>query len=224
MVKKTLDIPVKGVALKGDLTFPEHPKGLIIFSHGNSSSRLSPRDLYVAEQMQQNGFATFLLDLLTPEENAHTEHGFDIHLLTLRLTLATLRLTKQADYPDWNIAYFGTSTGSASALKAAALLGPNLIKGIVSLGGRPDLAGTDLKYVKSPTLLMVGGLDTEVMKLNENAIDKLSCTKKLKIIQGASHLFEETGKLEYVNEYSKYWFEKHLYWQTTELDKELISS
>ncbi|HKK46378.1 MAG TPA: hypothetical protein VJ964_12710 [Balneolaceae bacterium] len=221
-LEETLDIPVKDAVLKGNLHIPDHPKGMIIFSHGSGSSRLSPRNRLVARELQKYGFATLLFDLLTEEEDRTYQHRFEIEMLTYRLSLVTQWLTRQKDYHNWNIGYFGASTGAASALKAATILGPEVIKAIVSRGGRPDLAMDDLNSVESPTLLLVGGLDTEVIMLNELAFNKLSCQKEMTVISGASHLFEESGKLEKVTEYARRWFMKYLFWQSTKVEKDYI--
>lgn len=221
-MKKEIDIPVDGVTLKGDLHIPEDPKGLVIFSHGSGSSRLSPRNRFVAGTLEANGFATLLFDLLTADEDLHYEQRFNIELLTRRLIAASHWIRKQEDYPKWDIGYFGASTGAASALKAASSLGSNIVKAIVSRGGRPDMATSSLETVESPTLLLVGGLDTEVIKLNEQAYQKMTCAKELKIIPGASHLFEEPGKLEQVTRHANDWFLKYLYRYQVDIEKDFI--
>ncbi|MGD8426777.1 MAG: dienelactone hydrolase family protein [Balneolaceae bacterium] len=222
MKEREIDIPVRETVLKGTLHIPEKTKGLVFFSHGSGSSRLSPRNRFVAEKLQQKGFATLLFDLLTAEEDIDYQRRFDIELLTLRLSLVTQWFRNQEVYENWNIGYFGASTGAASALKASNLLGPEIIKAVVSRGGRPDLANDALPTVKSPTLLLVGGLDTEVIELNQMAYNKLTCVKKLMIIPGASHLFEEAGKLEEVTEHAENWFLKYLFHRPTEVEKDFL--
>jgi putative phosphoribosyl transferase len=206
-----IDIPVDGAILKGVLTNAGQKKRLIIFSHGSGSSRLSPRNRYVAEQLQNNGFATLLFDLLTSEEDSVYEKRFDIDLLAKRLVAVTRWIKNQSEYKRFDIGYFGASTGAASALKAAVSLGPDVIKALVSRGGRPDLADRDLDNVMCPVLLIVGEKDQSVIKLNREAFDKLDCLKQLVIIPGATHLFEEPGTLEQVTMHASDWFEKHLY-------------
>lgn len=220
--KMTIDIPVEGVLLKGDLTIPDQPKGMVIFSHGSGSSRLSPRNQFVALTLQTKGFATLLFDLLTPVEDTKYENRFDIELLSTRLQSVTKWGGKQAALAKLNIGYFGASTGAASALRAAAELGPDKIKAVVSRGGRPDLAGEALPLVKSPTLLLVGKLDTEVLDLNESVLNKLQCTKRLQVIPGATHLFEEEGKLGEVTGYATQWFVKYLYRYPVEIEKDFL--
>lgn len=222
MKKSTFDISADGIKLKGDLNLPDQPKGLVIFSHGSGSSRLSPRNRFVASELQNKGFATLLFDLLTPEEDTVYEQRFDIGLLTRRLISATKWIDTQSDFKKLNIGYFGASTGAASALKAAASLGQDLIKAVVSRGGRPDLATGALESVQTPTLLLVGGLDTQVIKLNEMAYEKLNCAKQLKVIPSASHLFEEPGKLEEVTHHANEWFKKYLYQYQIDIEKDYM--
>jgi dienelactone hydrolase len=221
-MKKELDIPANGVTLKGDLHIPEDAKGLVIFSHGSGSSRLSPRNRFVAGTLEANGFATLLFDLLTVEEDLQYEQRFNIELLTRRLITVSHWIRKQPDYPKWDIGFFGSSTGAASALKAATSLGPKIVKAIVSRGGRPDLATGSLETVQSPTLLLVGELDKEVIKLNEQAYEKMICSKELKIIAGATHLFEEPGKLEQVTRHANDWFLKYLYRYQIDIEKDFM--
>lgn len=217
-----LDIPIDGIYLKGDLRIPKYPKGLIVFSHGSGSSRLSPRNRFVAEELNREEFATLLFDLLTPREDSDYEQRFNIKLLTQRLIAVTKWLRSQPSYRKWNIGFFGASTGAASALRAAATLGPDVVKAVVSRGGRPDLAGDALELVKSPTLLIVGGYDTEVIELNEAACDRLNGVKELKIVPEASHLFEEPGKLEAVTELASAWFLKYLHRYRIEIEKDYM--
>lgn len=221
-MKKELQIPVDDVTLKGDIEMPEHAKGLIIFSHGSGSSRLSPRNRFVASSLKENGFGTLLFDLLTPYEDQNYEMRFNIELLTNRLVTVTRWMKNQEEYKGLNIGFFGASTGAASALRAAVSLGPEIVKAVVSRGGRPDLAEEKLGSVKSPTLLLVGGLDTKVIKLNQQAFEKMKCMKELTIIPGASHLFEETGKLEEVTRHADNWFLKYLYRYQKDVEKDFI--
>jgi len=223
-MKKPLEIPANGVILKGDLNVPEGPRGLIIFSHGSGSSRLSPRNRFVAGTLVANRFATLLFDLLTPEEDLDYEQRFDIELLTKRLIGVTRWIRRQPDYSKGDIGFFGASTGAASAIRAAASIGPEIIKAVVSRGGRPDMAMNALTKVESPTLLLVGGLDTEVIKLNQQAYEAMHCSKELTVIPGASHLFEEPGKLEQVTHHANKWFLKYLYESQQDINKEPESS
>lgn len=222
MYVKTIDIPVEGILLKGDLALPDQSKGIIIFSHGSGSSRLSPRNRFVAGTLQKKGFATLLFDLLTPEEDTEYERRFDISLLSHRLHRVTQWVMNYSPAGSLSIGYFGASTGAASALEAAASFGPDVIKAVVSRGGRPDLAAEALPLVKSPTLLLVGGKDATVITLNQSASEKLTCTKKLIVIPGASHLFEERGKLEEVTRYASEWFLKYLYWDRINIIKDFM--
>lgn len=209
MKNKTINIELGNVTLKGDLVLPENAIGIVVFSHGSGSSRLSPRNKYVAELIQHQKIATLLFDLLTEEEDKIYETRFDIDLLTSRLIEVTDWLTIQKRTMNLPLAYFGASTGAASALRAAAHFG-NMIKAVVSRGGRPDLAFNVLQKVTAPTLLIVGGLDTTVIQINEQAYDELKATKELKIIHGATHLFEEPGKLLEAAEVAIVWFKKNL--------------
>lgn len=194
--------------LRGELTIPAEAKGVVIFSHGSGSSRLSPRNKRVASYLHKSYFGTLLFDLLTEEEDQHYYNRFNIELLTQRLTGATEWLENFEAARHLGIAYFGASTGAASALKAAAFL-PN-IQAIVSRGGRPDLAMESLNKVKAPTLLIVGSLDQDILQLNQEAYRKMNCEKKLEVIEGASHLFDERGMMEKVCEKAGDWFKKYL--------------
>ena len=205
VINDTLDIRLKKVTLKGMLFLPEKALGLVIFSHGSGSSRLSPRNNYVAEILQKKGLGTFLFDLLTEKEDRIYEARFNIDLLTQRLIEVTEWLQQYGPTKNLPMGYFGASTGAASALRAAAFYG-DAVGAVVSRGGRPDLAMEDLSQVKAPTLLLVGGWDHMVIELNESAYDKLKCKRKLEIIPEASHLFEEPGKLKEVAERSSKWF------------------
>lgn len=221
-MQKALQIPVDDVTLKGDIGMPDNAKGFIIFSHGSGSSRLSPRNKFVASLLKESGFGTLLFDLLTPHEDQNYDMRFNIELLTNRLITVTRWMKSQEEFKQYPIGYFGSSTGAASALRAAAELGSDMIKAVVSRGGRPDLAEEKLKLVKSPTLLLVGGLDTEVIKLNKYALEKMSCKKKLTIIPGASHLFEEAGKLEEVTLHANEWFLTYIYRYQKDAEKDFI--
>jgi dienelactone hydrolase len=181
----------------------------VLFAHGSGSSRHSPRNNYVAAVLRQAGIGTLLFDLLTEEEDSVYKTRFDIHLLTDRLTAATKWLTARPETMKLKIGYFGASTGAAAALEAAAVLGPT-IRAVVSRGGRPDLAGPVLYRVKAPTLLIVGGHDDAVVKLNQHAYDRLKTEKDLVIVPGATHLFEEPGALEEVARLAADWFMRHL--------------
>jgi dienelactone hydrolase len=199
--------------LTGNLNIPKDACGLVLFAHGSGSSRHSSRNQFVARALNDAGLATFLFDLLTPEEEAidmHTrEHRFNIQLLAERLLHATSWATQQEQTSNLRIAYFGSSTGAAAALVAAADV-PNDIRAVVSRGGRPDLANAALARVRAPTLLIVGGNDDVVIELNEQARDRMRCEVKLEIIPGATHLFEESGALEKVATLASEWFSPYL--------------
>lgn len=206
---KSVNITLDGLTLKGNLAIPKNAIGMVIFSHGSGSSRLSPRNNYVAEVLQEKGLATLLFDLLTEKEDGVYENRFNIDLITMRLIDVTQWVQHQKEVKGLSIGYFGASTGAASALRAAAFYG-NDIMAVVSRGGRPDLALQDLYKVTAPTLLIVGGRDNVVIELNEKAYQKLQCERKLEIIPKATHLFEEPGKLEEVARISANWFATHL--------------
>jgi putative phosphoribosyl transferase len=199
--------------INGNLTVPEGSKGIVLFAHGSGSSRFSPRNRYVAELMNKKGIATLLIDLLTADEEAVDEYTgqyrFDVSMLAERLVVSTKWLKTNSATKKLSVGYFGASTGAAAALIAAAKL-PDDIAAVVSRGGRPDLAGENLAKVKAPTLLIVGGIDTEVLQLNREALQLIRAEKKLEIVPGASHLFEESGKLEEAAAFSISWFLKHL--------------
>lgn len=203
-----MKIQVGKESIEGDLSIPENAMGLVIFAHGSGSSRHSPRNQFIAKRLQYEKIATLLFDLLTPSEEAlddvTRELRFDIPFLAKRLLLATEHAEKQGSL---KIAYFGASTGAAAALMAAA--DQSEIRSVVSRGGRPDLAGAALLHVKAATLLIVGSLDTEVIELNQKALQKLKCEKKMEIIEGASHLFEEPGTLERAAAFAASWFVSH---------------
>jgi pimeloyl-ACP methyl ester carboxylesterase len=204
-----IKIPINRFFLKGNLTVPNEANCLVIFSHGSGSSRFSIRNNFVAKILNQKNIATFLVDLLTIEEDQIYENRFDIDLLTHRLIAVTNYVSELPSLTTLPIGYFGASTGAASALKAAARL-DDKIQAIVSRGGRPDLAISDLKLIHVPTLLIVGSLDHMVLNLNEDAFKFLKCHKKLAIIDGATHLFEEPGKLEEVAVLASEWFLEHI--------------
>jgi len=196
------------------LAIPEEPKGIVLFAHGSGSSRHSPRNRYVAGVLQSAGMATLLLDLLTADEEAIDERTaelrFDIPLLADRLVAATEWLEHDPLTKNLNAAYFGASTGAAAALVAAAKL-PEAVSAIVSRGGRPDLAKDSLRFVEAPTLLIVGGSDEPVLELNRWAYDRLPCVrKKLLIVPGATHLFEEPGALGEVAHAAADWFARYI--------------
>ena len=203
-------IPAGSVELAGDLAVPPHAASVVLFAHGSGSSRLSPRNTYVASVLQQAGIATLLFDLLTHEEDRNYDTRFDIALLTRRLLAATAWVRQHPQTRGFKIGYFGASTGAAAALQAAAEAG-NSIAAVVSRGGRPDLAGdTALRKVSAPTLLIVGGYDDAVIELNEQAFALLGCEKELAIVPGATHLFEEPGTLEQAAHKAANWFAFHL--------------
>jgi putative phosphoribosyl transferase len=209
MEKLDIDIPLSSVTLKGDLIIPENARGIIIFSHGSGSSRLSSRNRMVAELIQKQNIGTFLFDLLTEEEDEIYENRFNIDLLSDRLIETTQWLMDYKNTKDLPIGYFGASTGAASALRAAAYF-KKKIKAVVSRGGRPDLAITELPQVTAPTLLIVGGLDVAVIGMNKMAYGQLESVKEIKIIPGATHLFEEPGKLLEVADLAIVWYKRHL--------------
>ena len=208
-----VQIPAGRAVLSGNLTIPENALALVLFAHGSGSSRHSPRNQFVARTLNGGGLGTLLFDLLTPEEEAldiyTREHRFNIGLLAERLVHATNWTRQQDQLRDLRIGYFGSSTGGAAALVAAAEL-PQDVDAIVSRGGRPDLAGDALPKVQAPTLLIVGGNDDIVIELNEMARDQMRCEVKLEIIPGATHLFEEPGALEQVAKLASDWFLLHL--------------
>ena len=205
--KRQVAIPPLG--LTGDLTVPPNPRGIILFAHGSGSSRRSPRNTYVAEKLNAQGFATLLFDLLTPEEGQDRRNVFDIPLLADRVVEASIWITSEPDLEDLPLGLFGASTGAGAALVAAAEL-KGRIAAVVSRGGRPDLAMPFLDEVTSATLLVVGSLDHEVIGLNKLAFADLTCTKKLEIVLGAGHLFEEPGTLDSAIDHAAQWFKTHL--------------
>jgi len=203
-------IPIGDQVHMGILGVPDTAKGIVVFAHGSGSSRLSTRNNFVAEVIRRRNIATLLFDLLTEREDRVYENRFDIPLLTERLVEVTNWLRTQPELANLKLGYFGASTGAAAALKAAAALGKN-ISAVVSRGGRPDLAGhADLNLVVSPVLLIVGGDDDAVIELNQQAYSELTCRKELKIVPGATHLFDEPGTLEQAAELAAGWFEQYL--------------
>ncbi|HEY8227925.1 MAG TPA: dienelactone hydrolase family protein [Pyrinomonadaceae bacterium] len=206
-------IPSGDILLEGEWRVPVNATGVVLFAHGSGSSRHSPRNQFVAQIIREAGVGTLLFDLLTPEEeavDATTRHlRFDIGLLAARLVDATNWIKEGPERSQLRVGYFGSSTGGGAALVAAAAVGEE-IGAVVSRGGRPDLAGDALPKVKSPTLLIVGGLDFPVIRMNEDAYRQLRCEKELKIIKGATHLFEEPGTLEEVARLAADWFQRKL--------------
>lgn len=211
---REIRIPAGAARLYGDLCVPAAAAGLVLFAHGSGSGRHSARNRQVAALLQRAGIATLLFDLLTAQEeqvDLHTrEHRFDIPLLTGRMQDATAWVQAQPELRDLPVGYFGASTGSAAALIAAARLG-HRIRALVSRGGRPDLAGpAALAAVTAPTLLIVGGADGTVLDLNREAFGRMQCEKRLAVVPGATHLFEEPGTLEQVSELAAAWFSEHM--------------
>ncbi|MFZ5524767.1 MAG: dienelactone hydrolase family protein [Pseudomonadota bacterium] len=203
-------IPAGPVELDGELILPPSAKGVVLFAHGSGSSRFSPRNTYVAEMLQQRGIGTLLFDLLTRQEDQTYETRFDIALLTQRLLAATAWLQSNPKTQTMSLGYFGASTGAAAALQAAAQMGSK-ISAVVSRGGRPDLAGeVALRRVTAPTLLIVGSADYGVIELNQQADALLNCEKRLTLIPGATHLFEEPGTLQQAASKAAEWFVQHL--------------
>jgi len=208
--EQLVHIPVDGVTLEGALAIPANATGLVLFVHGSGSSRFSPRNNFVARELRNAGLGTLLIDLLTRVEDQDYERRFDIPLLTQRVLRVTGWLQTQAQTAKLVLGYFGASTGAAAALQAAAAL-PEIVKAVVSRGGRPDLAGKNaLTLVQCPTLLIVGGSDDVVIGLNQQADTLLTCRKELSIVPGATHLFEEPGTLEQVATLATNWFVRHL--------------
>ncbi len=207
-------IPINEIsAINGNLTTPQGANAVVVFAHGSGSGRFSPRNQYVAKVFNQAGIATLLIDLLTPEEEeidvVTTEYRFNIELLAQRLVTATQWLKQDLKTSAMTFGFFGASTGAAAALIGAAKL-PDIVKAVVSRGGRPDLAGNFLEQVESPTLFLVGGLDEVVLDLNRQAMAQMSAETRLVVVEGATHLFEEQGKLEEVAKLSTDWFVRHL--------------
>ncbi len=204
------DITVDPLGLPGYLRLPARPAGLVIFAHGSGSGRNSPRNNYVAEGLGEAGFATLLLDLLTVEEEADRANVFDIPLLSDRLVTAIKWAEQDERTKALPMGLFGASTGAAAALVAAAAAQNHGVSAIVSRGGRPDMAACAFDWVKAPTLLIVGGNDTQVLQLNREAYNGLRCEKNLMIVPGATHLFEEPGALDQVIDGARDWFTRYL--------------
>jgi putative phosphoribosyl transferase len=198
------------VRLEGHLGIPLSPLGMVVFAHGSGSGRFSPRNNFVARSLQQGRVATLLIDLLTPDEAEDRRKVFDIDLLADRVLLAKAWLEQDDRTKGLGIGYFGASTGAGAALQAAAR-NPSSIQAVVSRGGRPDLAETYLPSVTAPTMLIVGGNDEPVIEMNRAAYRRLACPKRLVIVPGATHLFEEPGTLEQVAEHALIWFQQHLH-------------
>lgn len=207
-------IPIGPIYLNGNLDIPKGARGFVVFVHGSGSSRFSPRNQYVAQELHRDGLGTLLFDLLTEDEEGidmiTRNFRFDIDLLSKRLIDVTRWLLNRPETEELNLGYFGASTGAAAALIAARELKES-VKAVVSRGGRPDLAGEDLMYVEAPTLFIVGGDDTEVIELNQWALERMVIAdKELKIVPGATHLFEEQGALENVASLAGDWFTRFL--------------
>lgn len=207
-IKKEVNIPVDDEVVQGELCIPEEAHSIVIFAHGSGSSRFSPRNQMVANYLWQHNLGTLLFDLLTKSEDLTFQNRFNIKLLAQRLIFATEWLQDQPGNRDFHFGYFGASTGAAAALMASVAL-PE-IAAVVSRGGRPDLAMEALYSVQAPTLLIVGGLDTDVLRLNEKAMNLMHCEKSLEIVPGATHLFEEKGTMERVCYLAVSWFEKYM--------------
>jgi len=206
---RTVRIPVPGAMLAGTLRIPDQPRGVVVFAHGSGSSRHSPRNVHVARRLTRAGFATLLLDLLTPAEESSCDRVFDVDGLADRLTNATDWLGEYPGLTGLPIGYFGASTGAGAALRSAADL-DGAISAVVSRGGRPDLAGDALARVTAPTLLVVGGADPAVLDLNRWAAARLHCQRRVTVVPGATHLFSEPDSLERVCELAEDWFGLHL--------------
>jgi dienelactone hydrolase len=208
MLSRSVGIPMDASVHTGDLSVPANPCGLVLFAHGSGSSRLSPRNRFVAEYLQQQGLATLLFDLLTEAEDRQHRNRFNIELLTERLLAATRWTAAEPTLAELAIGYFGASTGAAAALYAAAAMPAT--KAVVSRGGRPDLAIASLSHVRAATLLIVGGADDAVLGLNRMAYAQLTGPRALEVIPGATHLFEEAGALEEVARLGAEWFRRYL--------------
>lgn len=211
--QRAVRIPADKIVLDGNLTIPPTARGVVLFAHGSGSSRHSPRNRFVAAELQRRDLATLLIDLLTPDEESvdvvTAELRFNIPLLAQRLLHAAAWLETYVETRDLPLGYFGASTGGGAALLAAAER-PDRVAAIVSRGGRPDLAGDALARVKAPTLLLVGGADEQVIALNEQAMTAMHCEKQLTLIPHATHLFEEPGALQQVARHAADWFEKYM--------------
>jgi len=210
MKETTVSLTQGDLTLEGILGLPAQAHGVVVFAHGSGSGRFSPRNNFVARYLQQGRVATLLIDLLTPDEAEDRRKVFDIDLLADRVLSAKAWVEQDDRTKGLGIGYFGASTGAGAALQAAAR-DPSLIQAVVSRGGRPDLAEAHLPSVTAPTLLIVGGEDEPVIEMNRAAYRLLSCPKRLVIVPGASHLFEEPGTLEQVAEQALIWFQQHLH-------------
>lgn len=215
VLHSAVKVAVDGVTLDGDLRLPRGAKGIVLFAHGSGSSRLSPRNQYVAGELHKANIGTLLFDLLTPQEEyreRYTRHlRFDIEMLARRLAGATDWLRQNhTEIASFKVGFFGASTGGGAALVASTMLPDGLVSAVVSRGGRPDLAGDALRHVKAATLLIVGGNDEPVITMNRTAYRAMSCEKRLDIVPGATHLFEEPGTLEEVARLAREWFATHL--------------
>ncbi|MEA3407638.1 MAG: dienelactone hydrolase family protein [Chloroflexota bacterium] len=212
-VGKLVHVSTDGAIVEANLSIPEGAKGIVLFAHGTGSSRHSPRNNFVADELRDGGLATLLIDLMTPEEKEIDRRTrqvrFDINRLARRVVGATDWLLEQPETQDLNLGYFGSSTGAAGALIAATER-PNVVKAIVSRGGRVDLAGAVLDQVRAPTLFIVGGNDYHVLELNRQALQRLTSEKSLEVVTGAGHLFEEPGALDEVARLAREWFQEHL--------------
>jgi len=210
---RDVSVEAGGSTLEGHLAAPSDARGIVVFAHGSGSSRFSPRNQYVAGVLNEGGLATLLFDLLTAEEQVIDERTralrFDIGLLARRLTDVVDWLSSQPETEALRIGLFGASTGAAAALICATER-PERVAAVVSRGGRPDLAMADLHRVKAPTLLVVGGLDTPVIRMNRDAAARLEVEHRVEIVSGATHLFEEPGTLEVVARLAREWFKRHL--------------
>ena len=222
MQSREVSLELADTTLRAKLRVPSDPRGIVLFAHGSGSGRHSPRNNYVAEQFSVHGVATLLADLLTSQEEevdaATGQFRFDIALLTARLLAVTRWVQRHAQFDALPIGYFGASTGAAAALVAAARV-PQ-IAAVVSRGGRPDLAAAVLAQVRSPTLLIVGGHDPEVLDLNRRALARFRCEARLAIVPGATHLFAEPGALEQVAALAVRWFEQHFGAESTRSDRQ----
>ena len=203
-----VEIPTEGATLGGELLVPEGGRGVVVFAHGSGSSRFSPRNNFVAERLRERGLGTLLFDLLTEAEDRDSETRFDVDLLVERLLAATDWLRARPETADLHLGYFGSSTGAAAALRAAAARDD--VAAVVSRGGRVDLADDALPAVRAPTLFVVGERDEAVLSLNRRGFERLTCEKELTVVEGASHLFEEPGKLDVVADAAADWFADHL--------------
>ncbi len=207
---REVEIPAGDAVLSGVLHVPVGARGVVAFAHGSGSGRFSPRNQFVARELQRAGLATLLLDLLTEDESRDRAKVFDIDLLAERMDLTAGWLAREPRTRELRLGYFGASTGAAAALVSAARLG-SAVQAVVSRGGRPDLAADHLGAVVAPTLLIVGELDDVVLQLNEQAFRRLRCPKDLVVVAGATHLFEEPGTLEEVARLAAEWFLLHLH-------------